>query len=191
MTAAARGRAAAWIDRGLRAASRLEVEGLERLPAVGPLIVATNHSGALGGTLGGLLLAAYLPRPIVFLATADWARVPLWGALLRRHGEILISRTSILDNRFLDQCQCVLARDVMLGVMIDGKEADRRFGLPKRGAAYLAARLGADLVPIRREPGRRGRLHVGALVPRPATVDRDTLTAATQHLAAQLFPPRS
>ncbi len=169
----------------LRSTFRIKVNGSERVPTNGAVIVATNHSGIVGG----LLMASHLVRPLVFIATVDWARVPIWGALMQRYGQVWISTASVLDNRFLDHCRHVLDSGHMLGVMIDGKETNHQFGLPKRGAAYLAARLGAKLLPIRfQRQGRSGCLHVAAPLAGPETVNRDDLITTTNHLVRHLFP---
>jgi len=50
---------------------RITVEGLDQLPAAGPLIVAVRHEHHL---YDGLALLAVSPRPLRFLVTLDWTR---------------------------------------------------------------------------------------------------------------------
>src|SRR5690349_1018640 len=59
----------------------LRVEGLERLPASGPYLVAANHHNYLDG----VVLAAALPQPIAFLVMPRvWRATPLHPWLHRR-----------------------------------------------------------------------------------------------------------
>jgi len=50
---------------------RVEVIGLERIPASGPLLAAANHQQ---GLMDALLLAATFPRPLRFAipSSASW-----------------------------------------------------------------------------------------------------------------------
>src|SRR5712692_3262220 len=61
------------------------VEGVEHLPADGPIIVAANHHNYLDG----LVLAAASPRPIAFLVMPRvWRATPLHPVLHRHIGSI-------------------------------------------------------------------------------------------------------
>lgn len=68
---------------------RLEIVGLERLPAAGPLIVAANHQN---GLVDGLALVALLPRPLSPLAKAPLFAHPLIGSALRLLGALPVHR---------------------------------------------------------------------------------------------------
>ena len=63
----------------------LTVEGLERLPARGPYIVAANHHNYLDG----VVLAVAVPHPIAFLVMPRvWRATPLHPLLHRQIGSI-------------------------------------------------------------------------------------------------------
>jgi 1-acyl-sn-glycerol-3-phosphate acyltransferase len=59
---------------------RLDVAGLERVPAGGPLIVAANHQN---GLIDPMLLLAALPRPLQPLAKSGLFRHPIVAPFLR------------------------------------------------------------------------------------------------------------
>jgi len=64
------------------------VEGLERIPRKGPLIVACNHISFWDPPLVG----AHLPREMHFVAKAELFHNPLFGALIRSYNSIPIQR---------------------------------------------------------------------------------------------------
>ncbi len=68
---------------------RVEVAGLERVPASGPLIVAANHQQ---GLMDGILLAAALPRRLRPIAKAPLFGYPVMGQLARLSGAIPVHR---------------------------------------------------------------------------------------------------
>jgi len=68
---------------------RVEVIGLEHVPASGPLIVAANHQNAL---VDPMLLLATIPRQLRPLAKAPLFRHPLIGPFLRLAGALPVHR---------------------------------------------------------------------------------------------------
>ncbi len=64
------------------------VEGLDRIPRKGPLIVACNHISFWDPPLVG----AHLPREMHFIAKAELFHNPLFGALIRAYNSIPIER---------------------------------------------------------------------------------------------------
>ncbi|HEY3155895.1 MAG TPA: (d)CMP kinase [Candidatus Eisenbacteria bacterium] len=64
------------------------VEGLERIPRKGPLIVACNHISFWDPPLVG----SSIPRPVAFVAKAELFDNPLFGALIRSYNAIPIHR---------------------------------------------------------------------------------------------------
>jgi glycerol-3-phosphate O-acyltransferase / dihydroxyacetone phosphate acyltransferase len=58
---------------------RIETSGLDRLPATGPVVLVANHPSTL---VDPILLLAFAPRPVSFLAKEPVFRMPVvgWGA---------------------------------------------------------------------------------------------------------------
>jgi 1-acyl-sn-glycerol-3-phosphate acyltransferase len=69
---------------------RLRVDGLEVVPAEGPLLVVPNHDSQWDPVLAGLALRPR--RRLRFLARASLWRIPGLGPLLRAMGQIPIRR---------------------------------------------------------------------------------------------------
>lgn len=68
---------------------RVEVVGLERLPARGPLLLAANHQNAL---VDPMVLLATLPRRLTPIAKAPLFGYPVLGPLLRLVGAVPVHR---------------------------------------------------------------------------------------------------
>src|SRR5262252_1498176 len=69
--------------------ARIEVVGLENVPAHGPLIVAANHHNSIVDAMIGI---ATIPRRLRILANAPLFRHPLIGPFLRMMGALPVHR---------------------------------------------------------------------------------------------------
>jgi 1-acyl-sn-glycerol-3-phosphate acyltransferase len=78
---------ARWFARGLVGFyyPRIEIEGAERLPASGPLILVANHPNSL---IDPVLLGVAARRPVRLLAKAPLFKIPVFGQALRAAGMI-------------------------------------------------------------------------------------------------------
>jgi 1-acyl-sn-glycerol-3-phosphate acyltransferase len=170
------------LRRLVRQAHRVDARGLERIPPQGRAILAVNHVGI--GLRSALLLSSLVEREITFLASTVMRRIPLFSTLARAFPVILVSPADMLSTRLLDEAAAAMDRGSLLGVMVDGREMDQRKGLTKRGAAWLAVRLEATLLPLSVHFGLWGRAWawVGAPLPPPASVSRAELDASTATL---------
>lgn len=70
------------------AGTRVVIEGAERIPGGVPVVYASNHASMFDI----LALAAHLPGSIRFVAKAELARIPFFGAALVRAGHVSIER---------------------------------------------------------------------------------------------------
>ncbi len=124
---------------------RVHVEGLERFPRTGPLIVAPNHIHLFDVPL----LFCYLPRRTVVFVADKWKRVPVANWLLGRVGNGIWVRRGAPDRRALRAALQVLRRGGVLGVAPEGTRS-RTGGLqPGRpGIAYLATQAPAPILPV-------------------------------------------
>jgi 1-acyl-sn-glycerol-3-phosphate acyltransferase len=122
----------------------LTIDGLPELPASGPYVLAANHHNYLDG----VVLAAALPRPIVFLVMPRvWRATPLHPPLHRRLGSIPLN-VARPDVGALRRALQVLEGGGVVGIFPEGPFSVRgrlEPGLP--GVALLAIRSGVPVVP--------------------------------------------
>ncbi len=124
--------------------SRLHVEGIENVPAEGPLIFVSNHLHHLDTPALGITLPRWGTRP---LAGEKYER-HIFSPILRAAGAIFIRRGEV-DRTALRQAFNVLEDGYCLAVAVEGTRSKTgALAEGKTGAAYLATRSGAPLVPV-------------------------------------------
>ena len=126
----------------VRAIYRLEVVGADRLPVLGPAIVASNHASVLDG----IVLGAAISRELRFLAKAELWRSRLLAWMLEGLGAIPIVRGRS-DHVALAQVRQALNAGQAVAIFPQG--AVRGDRVWHRGAARMALVTGAPLVPAR------------------------------------------
>ncbi|GGM13334.1 lysophospholipid acyltransferase family protein [Nakamurella endophytica] len=172
---------------------RLRIAGTDRVPATGPVLFVANHMNFFDGPV----LFGALPRRVSFLIKAEAVTGPL-GWLLRNVGQYSIDR----DAPSRDVLMAALAQlkaGGAIGLFPEGTRGDGNVASVFSGAGWLAARAGAQVVPVAvrgtaRPAGRGRRLRpvvrvlVGTPVAVPVGAGRAAVQAATdlvrEHLAA-------
>jgi len=127
-----------------RLLTRVQISGLENMPAAGPLIVAPNHLSVLDT----MLIFAIAHRRMTAFAADKWRRGPI-GWVLTNIGQTIYVQRGVVDRRALGQAMAALAAGAALGVAPEGTRS-RNGGLQegKNGVAYLASRTGATILPV-------------------------------------------
>ncbi len=125
---------------------KIDVQGLEHVPAGGPAILCPNHLAAIDS----FLLPAVLPRGITYVGKAeyldDWKTAKLFPAL----GMIPIDRRGG-DHAAaaLDAARQVLQRGGLFGIYPEGtRSRSGKLHKGHTGAARLAIETGAPIVPV-------------------------------------------
>lgn len=128
---------------------RVEVSGLEHVPDTGAALIAANHSGAVPADAFMLAVALELRQParclrVLYDRFVD--DLPLIGPLYRRLGGVPASFAN---------AELMLGRGDLVGLFPEGiagveKRFTERYRLRpfKTGAARLALRTGAPIVPV-------------------------------------------
>jgi 1-acyl-sn-glycerol-3-phosphate acyltransferase len=128
----------------VRTLARCEVNGQENIPAGGPLLVVFNHLAHLDGPL----VLSWMPFEVEAIALADLYRVPVTGQILRLYGAIPVHRDAY-DRQVLAQALQVLAAGKVLALAPEARQSPTlTMERGRLGAAYLALRSGAPLLPI-------------------------------------------
>ncbi|MCC6442792.1 MAG: 1-acyl-sn-glycerol-3-phosphate acyltransferase [Armatimonadetes bacterium] len=142
---------------------RPRVEGHERIPATGPVILVSNHlSMADPPFLGGMVR-----RPVRFMAKEELFRVPLLGSLVRALGTFPVRRGAA-DRSALRQCLAWLEAGEVVGLFPEGtRSPDGRLQKLEQGIAYIALKSKAPVVPVAIQ-GTEKLLAPHAKFPRPA-----------------------
>ena len=120
----------------------LEVHGEDNVPSVGPVILAANHIGWLDGPL----LAIVSPRPAHVLTKREMYQGPM-SVFLTKSGQIPLNRDD-LDLQAIRDASVVLQRGGAVGIFPEGVRGGGDVRRAKGGAAYLAMRTGAPVVPV-------------------------------------------
>jgi 1-acyl-sn-glycerol-3-phosphate acyltransferase len=123
---------------------RLKISGQEDMPQNGPFIIVANHSSLLDPVILGISI-----RPkVIFVAAAYLFKIGWLGYMLRKFNSIPVQREN--DIRAIKQSLKILKRGEVLGIFPEGGIDRQKNNLPVRaGAAYLAAKIGVPIVPIK------------------------------------------
>jgi 1-acyl-sn-glycerol-3-phosphate acyltransferase len=170
-TAVARPRT--WLLHGGRPLSRflirrrfpVRLHGTENVPAHGPVILASNHTGLVDGPL----LAIFSPRPVHALTKSEMFR-GRGGTLLRAAGQVSLDRFNA-DPGAVKACVRVLRDGGVVGIFPEGTRGAGDLGRFHRGAAYLGLLTGAPIVPVSQLGTRAPGADSNSLPPRGETVD--------------------
>ncbi len=125
--------------------ARITTAGAERIPPTGSVIVVSNHVGRLDAFLAVILSE----RDDIILLVADkYRRYAFWRYFVRKLDAIWLNREE-LDLGALRATQKRLQAGGMLAMAPEGTRSKSGALIPgKPGAAYLAARTGALVVPV-------------------------------------------
>ena len=138
--------AKAALDRPLRAAYDVDVEGVDNFPRGQGVILAANHRSFMDS----IFLALASPEPVAFVAKAEYFENRLTRWLFRATGQIPLRRGSPAGARqALAAASEVLSAGGTLGIYPEGtRSRDGKLHRGKLGPARLAAATGAAIVPV-------------------------------------------
>ncbi|MFC4078112.1 lysophospholipid acyltransferase family protein [Salinithrix halophila] len=120
-----------------------EKQGVENVPAKGPVVICCNHINNLDPPL----LGASLERQVHFMAKEELFKIPVIGSLVHSFGSFPVSRGSA-DKRALKKALELLGEGRVLGVFPEGTRSKTgQLGQAHTGAAFIALKGEAVLVP--------------------------------------------
>ena len=125
---------------------RIEAEGLENIPAETPIRFCANHIAAKDP----VMIAAACKRQITFLSKKELFSVPLLGWLIKKLGAVKLDRSGS-DVSAIRTSVEVLNNGGALAIFPQGHRypgVHPATTSTKNGAALIAYRSGADVVPV-------------------------------------------
>jgi 1-acyl-sn-glycerol-3-phosphate acyltransferase len=130
----------------LRGCYRVQVEGRERVPRRGPVILAANHRSFMDS----LFLPLVIRRRVTFVAKAEYFDSPKTAWFFRSAGQIPIRREGGgASEGALASATEVLDAGQVFGIYPEGtRTRDGYLHKGHTGAARLALRTGAPIVPV-------------------------------------------
>jgi 1-acyl-sn-glycerol-3-phosphate acyltransferase len=128
----------------IRLLLRVEITGLQHMPASGPVVIIINHIAFLDP----VLIITSLRRIVIPLAKIEVFSLPLWGWMTKTHGSIPVRRGEV----DLDAMKAALRVLKSGGIILLAPEGTRsrnyQMQPAKDGAVILALRSEALILPI-------------------------------------------
>lgn len=121
-----------------------KIDGLEKMPKSGPVIVVSNHASYFDPPL----LGSSMNRPVAFMAKEELFKVPLLSQGIKLYGAYPVKRNSG-DLAAIRNAITALEQGWAAGIFLEGtRTPDGRIHQPKLGAAMIAAKTQAPLLPV-------------------------------------------
>ncbi len=140
----------------------------ERVPESGPLMICASHSNLVDPLLLAFLLG--WRRPVRFMAKKELMNMPILGTVLRKAGTFGVDRGHA-DMGAIRSSMDVLREKGNLGIFPEGTRLQET-GEGKHGAIMLAARSGAQVLPVYIPRKKRLFRRLDIVVGEPYTLER-------------------
>lgn len=123
---------------------RFEITHIENVPPTGPVVVIINHIAFLDP----VIVLGSFPRLVIPMAKQETFELFIFGSLTKTYGTIPVHRGE-LDLNAIKTALKVLKNDGVVLVAPEGtRSPSYQMQRGKEGAAMLALRSGATIVPI-------------------------------------------
>lgn len=124
---------------------RIRVEGREKIDRTRPWVVVTNHQSMLD-----IPLMYVLPFNFKWVSKKEVQRMPIFGWVLRMHGDIPVERGSRQSaKRMMERSTERLERGTSIIVFPEGtRTRTGEIGRFKDGAFYVAKHAGTGILPV-------------------------------------------
>ncbi|MDJ1181898.1 lysophospholipid acyltransferase family protein [Roseofilum casamattae] len=168
---------------------RGKIYGAENVPQEGPLVVVSNHASHFDPPI----VSNCVRRPVAFMAKEELFKVPVLKQAIRLYGAYPVERASA-DRSAIRNALSYLEQGWATGLFLQGtRTRDGRISSPKLGAAMIAAKAKAPMLPVslwgtqdilaNKSPIPNPvpvTVRIGTLIDPPATTKRKDLEQVTQ-----------
>jgi len=122
----------------------MRIEGVDRVPRDGGILVIGNHLH----NADPLLISIACPRPLHFMAKRELMTVPVIGRIIRLGGTFAVDRGRA-DRTAIRRAEATLVQGIALGMFPEGtRSPSRQIERALPGAGLIALRGNATIVPV-------------------------------------------
>ncbi|MFD0711134.1 lysophospholipid acyltransferase family protein [Paenibacillus sp. GCM10027626] len=122
---------------------RFEAVGLENIPSTGPVVLCANHISLLDPPTVG----TKLERKVHYMAKAELFNIPLFGPFIRALGAFPVKRGGV-SKEAIRSAIALLEEGGVMGIFPEGTRNAPATGMAKKGAAMIAMRSNATIIPV-------------------------------------------
>ncbi|MGK7878351.1 MAG: lysophospholipid acyltransferase family protein [Xenococcaceae cyanobacterium] len=172
---------------------RVRIYGAEKVPHKGPLVVVSNHASYFDPPI----VSNCVRRPVAFMAKEELFKIPVLKQGIKLYGAYPVKRSAADRSAIRAAVNC-LNEGWAAGIFLQGtRTPDARIIAPKLGAAMIAAKGKAPLLPLSlwgtQKILRKGStfpqpvpvtVRIGDLIKAPSSTKREELQAITEKCAA-------
>lgn len=159
----------------MRVLFRIEHHGWERIPQEGPVLLVSNHVTYFDPPW----ISVRVYRTLRYMAWDKLFRIPLVGRILRWFGAFPVSLENPESSAYKAALRILQKGEALMIFPEGGRSSDGNLMPFKVGAARLALRTGATIVPVAVQGGEKVWSSQMRL-PRPAKVRVDYLNPITK-----------
>lgn len=171
---------------------RGRIYGAENVPQRGALVVVSNHASDFDPPL----LSCCVGRPVAYMAKEELFKIPVLKQAIQLYGAYPVNRGAA-DRSAIRAALNSLENGWATGVFLQGtRTPDGRITEPKLGAALIAAKAKAPLLPVSlwgtERVFKKGSaiprsvpitVRIGEVIAAPSSTEREELQAVTQQCA--------